>query len=213
MVWTGGSQGELAPCLVALFEQADARWPHRSKISDGTLGDPAHAARVSDHNPKPPNPPGWVDAADITEDDTRGPNLRRFWQHLISRRDPRVKYVIYEGEIVKSYIDSAGRPAWVPQPYTGPNPHASHLHISVLPEGRFDLSPWFPPPSHPPAPDHQESPMLVFQQAGGSTIYARLPDGKVVTLANPDDYGEALRVSRQDRAMVCSPSLFRQIRG
>ncbi len=145
MVWTGGAQGTLAPALVALFEQADRGWPRRSRISDGTIGDQAHASRTSDHNPKRPNPPGWVDAGDLTEDHTRGPSLPRLWSHLISKRDPRVKYLIYEGRIVKSYVDLAGRPAWVPQPYNGPNAHAHHLHVSVTPAGRHDTSPWFPP--------------------------------------------------------------------
>lgn len=144
MVWTGGSQGTLAPALVALFRQADALWPNRSGVSDGSIGDLAHASRSSDHNPKDPNPPGWVDAADITEDFDNGPNLPALWDHLIATQDPRVKYLIYEGRIVKSYRDSAGRPAWVPQPYTGLNAHRQHLHISVTPEGRADTSPWFP---------------------------------------------------------------------
>lgn len=144
MVWTGGSQGALAPSLVAFYQQADARWPDRANGSDGTLGDTAHASRTSDHNPKAPNPPGWVDAADITEDFDNGPNLPALWDHLIATRDRRVKYLIYEGRIVKSYVDSSGRPAWVPQPYTGTNAHAHHLHVSVTPEGRDDTSAWFP---------------------------------------------------------------------
>ena len=45
MSWT------LAPALVQLRQELNARWPGRSKASDGTIGDAAHKARVSEHNP------------------------------------------------------------------------------------------------------------------------------------------------------------------
>lgn len=166
MVWIAGAQGHLAPSLVALFDEADDRWPFRSRVSDGSLGDSAHAARSSDHNPKAPNPPGWVDAGDITEDFEHGPDLPALWNHLIGTRDPRVKYLIYEGRIVKSYVDSAGHPAWVPQPYTGLNAHKQHMHISVLPEGRTDTSPWFP--------QGQEDDMGAYEQQQLDSIGAKL---------------------------------------
>lgn len=143
MVWTGGSQGTLAPALVALFEQADALWPDRSTASDGSLGDTDHASRTSDHNPKVPNPPGWVDAADLTYDPAHGVDHFVLAEQIRLRRDPRVKYVIFFGQVFKSYVDSAGRPAWEWQPYTGVNAHKQHMHISVTPEGRGDTSSWF----------------------------------------------------------------------
>ena len=48
-----------------LREQVNARWPDRDKRSDGTIGDTAHAARKSDHNP---DADGWVKALDIDAD-------------------------------------------------------------------------------------------------------------------------------------------------
>lgn len=170
MVWVSGSQGALAPALVALFRQADEQWPNRSGVSDGTIGDLAHASRSSDHNPKDPNPPGWVDAADLTEDFANGPDLPALWDHLIATRDPRVKYLIYEGRIVKSYRDSAGWPAWEPQPYTGLNAHKQHLHISVTPEGRGDTSPWFPSTD----PTSEEDEMTPEQAAVLASIHAEV---------------------------------------
>ena len=49
----------------ALRGQVNNRWPNRDKRSDGTKGDSAHAARVSDHNP---DSKGVVHALDIDED-------------------------------------------------------------------------------------------------------------------------------------------------
>lgn len=106
---------------------------------DGSIGDRAHAARVSDHNP---NAAGHVRAIDVDEhsDQTVGRALARF---LIECRDPRIKYVIYEGRMFASYAVS-WRPAWTWGPYYGSNKHLRHLHLSV--SGRQGLyddpSPW-----------------------------------------------------------------------
>ncbi len=192
MVWTGDERGTLAPSLVAWFEQADAGWPNRSTLSDGSLGDTAHAARTSDHNPKTPNPPGWVDAGDLTRDDVRGPNLDRLWQYLISRRDPRVKYVIYRGQIVKSYVDSSGHPAWVPQPYTGANAHDKHMHISVTAEGRADSSPWFPPAPLPARPTLEDDMPVHYRPLNHADTGTYLVQGNVRWLVPNQSYNEAL---------------------
>lgn len=130
----------LARCLVHLMDEIDRRWPHRSKISDGSIGDTSHQARPSDHNP---DASGDVLAVDITEDHQRGPNLRDFWNDVIARRDPRVKYLIYEGQIVASY-PAGGRPAWTPRPYSGVNAHAHHLHVSVHDHAKHNTATWFP---------------------------------------------------------------------
>lgn len=161
MVWTGDYRGTLAPALVALFDQADEGWPNRSDASDGSLGDQAHADRTSDHNPKLPNPPGWVDAADLTEDHVNGPSLPALWDHLIATRDSRVKYLIYEGRIVASY----GTSAWTPRPYTGLNAHRQHIHISVTTGGRGDTSPWFPTGAAAPTALPEEDDMAQVDQA------------------------------------------------
>lgn len=141
MVWTGGAQGDLAPAIEAMFDQADALWPGRSTASDGTLGDQAHASRTSDHNPKIPNPPGWVDAGDLTWDPASGVDLFAISEAIRLRRDPRVKYVIFFAKVFRSYGDHA----WEWTDYTGPNAHKSHMHVSILPTdaARSDTSPWF----------------------------------------------------------------------
>lgn len=136
MVAISGPGWRLAPCLVALFNETDRRFPNRSKASDGSIGDPAHAARKSDHNPDN----GWVDAGDLTDDKANGCDADHLAQHLVASRDERVSYIIWNRTIVKSY----GPSAWQPQPYTGANPHDKHTHISVRDDARNDLRPWWP---------------------------------------------------------------------
>ena len=118
----------LAGSLVKLREQINARWPNRSKASDGTIGDTAHAATVSDHNP---NAAGVVTAFDITHDPVNGVDIDRLSDMLAASRDPRIKYLIANGLILV--------PAdfgWTWQPYSGADPHTNHLHVSVY--GDYD---------------------------------------------------------------------------
>lgn len=145
MVATAGRGWKLAPSLIQLVVETDERYPDRDRRSDGSIGDAAHAARQSDHNPYE----GWVHAVDLDEDLEPGRDLADFVAHLVSSRDPRIRYLIYEGRIVKSYVDSAGRIPWLWHPYTGPNAHTQHLHVSInrAAAAREDLSPWWPPRS------------------------------------------------------------------
>ena len=39
----------IAKALATLREQVNSKWPNRSKVNDGWLGDAAHQARKSDH--------------------------------------------------------------------------------------------------------------------------------------------------------------------
>lgn len=141
MVATSGRGWHLAPCLVALIEESDRLFPSRSIASDGSIGDQAHASRDSDHNPAN----GWVCAVDVTDDKAHGCNADLLARHIVACRDPRVKYVIWNRTIAKSY-PNRGLPAWTPQPYTGVNAHEKHTHVSVhnTPAARGDTSPWWP---------------------------------------------------------------------
>lgn len=143
----------VAVSLEQLLHEVNGRWPSRSRASDGTIGDAAHARSTSDHNPwvKDRHGVGVVTAVDITtwaEPDV--PDLAAFIvARLVQRRDPRVKYLIHNRTMWRSYA-RPGIPPWSPAPYNGSNPHTSHLHVSVLPEeDRYDdASSWgvFPPP-------------------------------------------------------------------
>lgn len=111
----------LAPCLDQLRDEIDSRWPHRSKSSDGWIGNAAHAARKSDHNP---DRHGVVHAIDVTTPQTRsGRRMGRVIKRAVIA-DERAWYVIWRGHI---YSKTYG---WKRQSYSGPSAHFDHLHIS-----------------------------------------------------------------------------------
>jgi endonuclease G len=124
----------VAKSLLALRRQVDARAPRRSKASDGTIGDAAHAARDSDHNPwVRDGAMGVVTAMDITHDPANGCDAGALAESILASRDARVKYVIFNRRIASSYA-TGGVAAWTWRPYSGTNPHSKHIHLSVLPE-------------------------------------------------------------------------------
>jgi len=108
-----------AASLTTLVDQVNRLWPGRDKSSDGWIGDPSHQARKSDHNPD--YGLGWngvVRAQDIDKDGIDVAALLR-----AVTVDPRTAYVIWNGQI------------WTPArgwyKYTGPNPHKTHIHVSI----------------------------------------------------------------------------------
>ena len=115
----------LAKSLEKLREQVNAKWPARSKDSDGSVGDTSHAARPSDHNPVN----GVVHAIDITHDPAHGFDSYKFADLLLAKQDPRMKYVISNRRIGSG---PAGPQPGVWRKYTGANAHDHHCHISVV---------------------------------------------------------------------------------
>jgi len=127
----------LAKSLVQLREQINALSPNRSKVSDGTIGDTAHSARASDHNP---DGSGVVRAMDITHDPGHGVGGRGIAEAIRAARDSRVKYIISDGEIMSG---AAGPKPWQWRRYTGKNPHRHHVHLSVVAgKAGDDARPW-----------------------------------------------------------------------
>lgn len=117
----------IAKSLLTLREQVNLRAPNRSKLSDGAIGDRAHATRKSDHNPWIiDGANGVVSAIDITHDPARGCSAEQIAEALRSARDPRVKYVIWNRRIFSATVAP-----WSWRRYTGANPHTKHVHISV----------------------------------------------------------------------------------
>jgi hypothetical protein len=138
-------QWRIAKSLETLRAQINALAPGRSKVSDGGIGDPAHASRKSDHNP-------WVDlqgnrgvvtARDFTHDPSGGCDAGVLAEQIRAARDPRVKYIIWNKQIASSSSVGGAAP-WAWRPYSGANAHRHHVHISVLPErAKYDdESPW-----------------------------------------------------------------------
>lgn len=126
--------------LNKLLAQVNALAPNRSKASDGSIGDLAHAGTVSDHNPEdtadadaPGNPDEQVDARDITHDPGHGADMAAITEAIRVSRDKRVKYVIFNRRIYHGTRDAArrGLTAYRWYDYFGDNPHTKHAHVSV----------------------------------------------------------------------------------
>lgn len=117
----------VAESLKQLRKQINAAFPERNKASDGSIGDIDHSARTSDHNP---NDDDVVCAIDITHDAHTGCTGEKLAAALIKSRDVRIKYIIFNRRIFKTY-PSGGKLGWNWHPYTGKNAHAHHIHVSV----------------------------------------------------------------------------------
>ena len=127
----------LAKSLETLRDQVDAFAPNRNTSNDGWIGEEAHAARVSDHNP---DAAGVVHALDITKDTAHGVDVQKIADSIIAADDKRVKYLIHAGRIANPDIQNW---KWRAR-NKGPDDHAEHLHISVKSEPALadDVSPW-----------------------------------------------------------------------
>lgn len=131
MVW------RVANSVSRLIGDVNAAAPGRSTISDGTIGDTAHRARKSDHNP---DQYGVVTAVDLTHDPVNRANMHTITGIMRLTEDPRIKYVIWDGRIYSSYATTS-RPAWTWGPYSGTNQHRLHAHISVVGDPQvYDLN-------------------------------------------------------------------------
>ena len=119
-----------SPSLVSLRKEVDARWPGRSRASDGVIGDARHAARTNSHNPVGAgNGPqvgtrGAVHAIDIT---STGIDVQALLSAVVG--DPRVWYVIHDGRI---WSRSTG---WAATAHQG-DPHTTHVHVNLREDGQ-----------------------------------------------------------------------------
>jgi hypothetical protein len=124
--------------LDQLLKQINSSFPNRNKASDGGIGDAAHASRGSDHNPWfVLNGRNWVTARDFTHDPAHGADMNRMSDELAASRDPRIKYIIFNGLILDSRV---GNRPWQWMPYHGTNPHTKHMHVSVMPNASILLT-------------------------------------------------------------------------
>lgn len=129
----------VAISLDVLLEQINEMAPYRNKISDGSIGDADHANRSSDHNPW--CGPGIVTARDFTHDPSAGADMDEIAEALRQSRDVRIKYVIWNKRMFSSY-SGTGFEAWEWRPYSGPNLHTAHMHVSVQCGIHDDFGKW-----------------------------------------------------------------------
>lgn len=115
-----------APACVAALRDANAAWPGRRRTSDGIMADALHAA-TSDH--------AKGNAFDLSHDPANGVDIAALSR--VAMADPRVQYIIANGEIWN--VDRASE-GW--RRYTGANKHSHHMHVSVRVAARDDSSPW-----------------------------------------------------------------------
>ncbi len=130
----------LAKSLETMRGQINAIAPNRSKSSDGTIGDEAHASRSSDHNPwVMDGGMGVVTALDITHDPAHGVDAGKIAEALRVHGDKRVKYIIWNKRISNPTVEGG---VW--RSYGGSNPHTKHVHISVdADKASYDsVAPW-----------------------------------------------------------------------
>jgi hypothetical protein len=130
------SSWELTTGLQHLRNQVNYFFPGRDKTSDGTIGDAAHQAETSGHNPDDTSgsKPEWngdpdndpeVRAWDMDNNLQPGFDCQVFVDHIVGLKPSSVlRYVIYNRKIYKA------ENGWRAEAYTGPSPHTEHVHFS-----------------------------------------------------------------------------------
>ncbi|WP_408895953.1 hypothetical protein ACJ5H2_13635 [Nocardioides sp. R1-1] len=133
-----------ARSLQILLVTVNQHAPNRSRVSDGWIGDAAHASRNSDHNPwvKDVRGVGVVRARDFTHDPAGGLDCHDLARRLAAllHKHPALgsdAYVIWNRRIISA---NRLREGW--RPYSGANPHTKHLHVSVGTSGYDSTKPW-----------------------------------------------------------------------
>lgn len=110
---------------VTLRDQINKRWPNRDKASDGWIGDTAHQARPSDHNP---DWEGYVHALDIDKD---GIDADALADQLIAlarsgKDGGRLKNIVFKGRVASgTYANHFW--TWRADSDLG---HYHHIHVS-----------------------------------------------------------------------------------
>jgi hypothetical protein len=125
---------KLSNAAEQLRSEINTKYSNRDKRSDGWIGDTAHNARKSDHNP---DKQGWVRAIDIDSDLVKG-SSKESWllaeqiKTIALKGDKRLSYIIHQHRI------ASPRQNWAWRVYKGSNPHVSHIHISFTKSGDLD---------------------------------------------------------------------------
>ncbi len=181
-------QWHTAPSLVKLRSEINARWPNRSRSSDGTIGDARHAQTTNSHNPVgtatgPSNGTrGAVHAMDIT---ASGIDVNAVLAAVIG--DSRVWYVIHAGKIwSRTY-------GWAQRTQYG-DPHNSHIHINLREDSQAaavaaetSTRSWFAGKTSS-SPAYQATPSIALSKAQVVTLQKALIKRGFAIPAGPTGY-------------------------
>lgn len=136
---------DLTKGLQNFLRQLNAAFPDRPTGSDGTLGDPAHATRLSGHNLDDVK----NSKAEWNGDNDNIPEIRAIditnfeyapaiVHHLIAlpHVDTVIRYIIFERRIYHA-------PLFLSSVYNGDDPHTNHFHVSGAWTNASDANPTF----------------------------------------------------------------------
>ena len=133
----------------AALRQASVRWPGRSTAADGILPSAAHSRR----NPRSRHEQG--NAFDLTHDPGHGVDCSVLARYLVARAEAGLEDRC--DEVIWDHRIATAKRGWTWRRYSGSNPHDHHMHVSIRPEHRDDVSPWWsallpepPAPERPP---------------------------------------------------------------
>ena len=121
-----------------MAEHPSAAPPHTDVNSWGLVCDLAHTTSSS-HCPH--DFPGWgndiVTAADIPHAPSLGLDAHAMAEHMRQVRDFRVLYILSNGrQTGVNHKNSDGTWRW--DPYTGSDPHDTHIHVNTVQDSRAD---------------------------------------------------------------------------
>ena len=131
------TSANVAPSIRKLLEQTNAKYPKRSKDSDGIWPSAAHTKA----NPNSDHEAG--NALDITADLGTKTTMRGFIAWVLVNPHPALEYIIHDGTIWSRSRD------FKPVRYAGSNPHRSHAHFSVRESKRSSTRAWVLPADYP----------------------------------------------------------------
>lgn len=162
-----------APSARKFADQFAPDWPRRGS-KDGSVGDTAHGARVSDHNPDYKNG-GVVRAVDV---DIKGRDKAAMIAAAI--RDPRTRYLISDGRIWQNPAVYPGRGGW--HKYNGSDGHYGHVHLSIRHAKKYenDTSPWGQSSTPTPTPPKEEEFIMATKEELADVLFRTnftKPDG------------------------------------